>query len=135
MTARGPKPGASKRAGQHLANATAAWGDPLPLWVAALARACDAASLSEVGKRIGYSGAAVSQTINRKYGGDLAAVEKATCGVLLAQKVDCPVMGLLAANDCLANQRQGFSTGSRLSVQLAMACPNCAHRQGATRHG
>lgn len=40
-----------KRDGQHLANATAAWGDPLPLWVDALARACDASSLSEVGRR------------------------------------------------------------------------------------
>lgn len=131
---RGPKKGAAKTAGQHVANAKAAWGEPAPVWVLALARACDAASLAEVGKRIGYSGAAVSQTINRKYQGDLAAVEKAARGVLLAEKLDCPVLGLIAANDCLAHQRQGFTTASPQAVRLAMACPNCTHRQGGT-HG
>ena len=131
---RGPKVGATKQAGQHMANAKAAWGEPLPVWVAALARACDTTSLSEVGKRLDYSGAALSQVIRRKYPGNMAALEKAARGVLLAEKLDCPVLGLIPANECLAHQRQGFSTASPQAVRLSAACPSCPHRQGG-EHG
>jgi len=126
----GPKPGTAKRDGQHMDNARAAWGDDAPVWVLALARACDATSQTKVGARIGYSGAAVSQTINGKYPGTVAAVEKAVRFVLLAEKVDCPVLGLIPANDCLARQRQGFTTSNPQAVRLARACGTCTHRQG-----
>lgn len=131
---RGPKKGAAKCAGQHVANAKAAWGDHMPVWVMALARACDANSLSHVGASVGYSGAALSQTINRKYQGDIAAVEKAVRGVLLAERLDCPVLGLIPANDCLTHQRKAFNTASPQAVRLARACATCTHRQGGS-HG
>lgn len=131
---RGPKKGAAKCAGQHVANARSAWGDDMPVWVMALARSCDANSLSQVGTSVGYSSAALSQTINRKYRGDIAAVEKAVRGVLLAERLDCPVLGLIPANDCLSHQRKTFSTANPQAVRLARACATCPHRQGGT-HG
>lgn len=127
---RGPKKGTAKSAGQHVANARAAWGDDMPVWVMALARACDAGSLSQIGASVGYSGPALSQTINRKYQGDIAAVEKAVRGVLLAERQGCPVLGLIPANDCLSHQRKAFNTASPQAVRLARACATCIHRQG-----
>lgn len=131
---RGPKKGGAKRADQHQANAKLAWGFGVPVWIAALARACDTASLSAVATRVGYSSGALSMAINAKYPGDMAALEKAVRGVLLAEKLACPVLGLIPGNDCLANQRQALTTASPQGVRLSRACPSCAHRQGGN-HG
>lgn len=132
----GPKKGKgpAKKPGQHVDNASAAWGNPTPVWVMALARAADLSSLKQAGERVGYSLAAISQTINRKYQGDMDAIEKAVRGVLLAEKLDCPVQGMIPANACLDNQRQTMTTANRQAVRLAQTCPTCSHRSGG-HHG
>lgn len=115
----------------HAANAAKAWGAPIPLWVAALAAACDkCGSLARIGDKLGYSAATVSQVINRKYAGDTAAVEAAVRAHLLAERVDCPVAGVIPATDCLENRARGFSTASPLAVRFSRTCPTCTHNQG-----
>lgn len=124
------------RAAKHHDNARAAWGDALPLWVAALAEACDKASLGKVAERVKYSAAALSQVINGKYPGDLVKLERAVRGALLAEVVACPVLArTIPTSDCGANQRRGFSTASPLAARLGRTCPTCPQREGAGEVG
>lgn len=109
--------------------AAAAWGEPLPAWVAALARACDAGSQAEAGRRIGYSGPTVNQVLARSYPGNLAAVERAVRGAFLAETVDCPVLGQIPTNTCQAQQRRRLSTASPQQARLYRACKACPHRR------
>jgi len=116
----------------HAAKARAAWGDAPPVWVAALAAACDkAGSLAKVGALIGYSPTTVSQVINRKYAGDTAAVEVAVRAHLLAERVDCPELGTITVAACLGHRQRGFSTASPQALRLSRACPSCIHNHGA----
>lgn len=126
---RGPKPGATGEA-RHETNMHQAWGDNAPIWIVILAQSCDRASLAEIGRKVGYSGSAISQAINAKYPGDMGALEKAVRGSLLAQTIACEILGLIPANLCLSTQRQPFSTASPQAVKLSRACPNCPHRHG-----
>ncbi len=123
---------AGSKAANHAANALNAWGPSIPVWVAALAAACDkCGSLARIGEKIGYSPATVSQVINRKYLGDTAAVAAAVRAHLLAERVECPVIGAIPATECLENRARGFSTASPQAVRLSRTCPTCIHNQGA----
>lgn len=107
--------------------ARAAWGD-LPAWVEALARECDGTNQARAARRIGYSAAAVSQTLSATYKGDLNAVQRAVEGALMAATVACPVLGLLGTDLCQQHQRAPFSAANPLRIQLYRACRNgCAH--------
>jgi len=113
--------------------AMAAWETPLPDWVRALAEAADASSQREVGRRIDYSPAVVNQVLGRTYGGDLGRVETAVRGALLAETVDCPVLGPLAKDRCLEEQAKPFSPTSQMRVQLYRACKTCPNRRSGGR--
>ncbi len=111
-----------------LDRARAAWGDDLPAWVEALARECDATNQTRAAKRLGYSAAAVSQTLTATYKGNLKAIQKAAEGALMAATVVCPVLGILGTDQCRSHQRAPFSSGNPLRIQLYRACRNgCAH--------
>jgi hypothetical protein len=97
------------------------WGE-VPDWIAALASACDKASQAKVAKRLGYSPATVSYVLQAKYPGDLAAVEQAVRGALMATNVDCPVVGELAADQCLAHQRAAYSAVNPQRIAFYRAC-------------
>ena len=113
----GPKDGAS-----YIARANERW-QPLPDWVAALAQAADAtASQSAIGKRIGISASAVSAIIANNYSGSTRIVEAKVRGALMSQRVECPVLGSLARNDCVANQSLPFSAANPQRAQLYKAC-------------
>ena len=117
--------------------ALAAWGDQLPAWVQRLAEECDATSQAEVAGRLGYSPATLSYVLRNAYKGDLAAVELAATGVLMAKTVQCPVLGDLRADDCLHHQREPWSPNNPTRIALYKACrggcPN--FRAGARREG
>lgn len=118
-----------------LDRARAAWGD-LPAWVEALARECDATNQARAAKRIGYSAAAVSQTLSATYKGDLSAVQRAVEGALMAATVACPVVGPLGTDQCQQNQRTPFSAANPLRIQLYRACRNgCAHSRLISHSG
>lgn len=105
-----------------------------PVWIAALARACERRSQATVAREIGYSPAVINQVLRGRYSGNIERVEKAVRGALLHETVDCPVLGELAGHRCLAHQTRPFATTNPLRVQLHRACRGgCPHsRLGET---
>ncbi|MBB3947248.1 hypothetical protein GGQ73_003214 [Rhizobium skierniewicense] len=120
---------ASVKAVKHdnVDKARTAWGESLPDWVTVLAEACNQQSQSAIARKIGYSASAVSQVLSNSYqNGDIARVELAVRGGLLAETVQCPVMGDLPRNECLAWQRKPFATTNSHRVRMYQACRrNC----------
>jgi hypothetical protein len=111
-----------------LDRARAAWGAGLPAWVEALAVEADATNQARAARRIGYSAAAISQTLSATYKGDLTAVQRAVEGALMAATVNCPILGTLGTDVCQQHQKAGFSSGNPLRIQLYSACRNgCPH--------
>ncbi|WP_334128251.1 hypothetical protein [Sneathiella sp.] len=108
---------------------SAAWGDSAPDWVLAMAKRCDELkSQRKVADMIGYSTTAVSMVLAKNYAGDIAAIEEAVRGALMKKTVQCPVLGDLPSNECLAHQKRPFSTANRLRIRLYEACRSgCPH--------
>ncbi|WP_142850831.1 transcriptional regulator [Telmatospirillum sp. J64-1] len=110
--------------------ARVAWGEALPQWVQVLAEHCDATSQARTAKRIGYSGAVVSHVLKNVYPGDIAKVELAVRGALMAATVNCPVLGDLPTNECLEHQRRKFAATNHVRVRLYRSCHGgCPHSQ------
>lgn len=112
--------------------AEAAWGEELPDWVVALARACAETSQAAVARRIGRSGSLVSQVLRKLYPGDLVAVEELVRGALLAETVPCPALGPLAKDQCAGWRRaaRDFAGHNMLRVQMYRACRRCPRFTG-----
>ncbi len=111
-----------------LSRAKVAWGDPPPDWVAALAEACDRESQAKVARRLQYSAAVVSGTINGTYKGDLRAVEGRVRDVLMRATVGCPVLGDIPSTRCVEEQAAPFRATNHQRVQLYHACRGgCPH--------
>ncbi|HED35065.1 MAG TPA: XRE family transcriptional regulator [Gammaproteobacteria bacterium] len=109
----------------YLEKARHAWGESIPHWVLVLAQACDSNSQSHVANEIRYSTAVVNTVLKNTYKGSLKAIEQAVEGAFLSATVECPVIGTLASNDCLENQRKPYSSTNPLRVQLFIACRSC----------
>ena len=105
-----------------VARAVAAWGGALPAWVRRLAAECDASSQADVASRMSYSPATISYVVRNAYKGDLAAVELAATGALMAKMVQCPVLGDVRADDCLRHQREPWSPNNPTRIALYKAC-------------
>ncbi len=113
----GPKAG-----GSYLDRAKAHW-HPLPDWVEALARAADAASSQgALAKRLDCSPTAISALIPNNYPGRTHVMEAKVRGLLMSERVECPVLGSLARNDCVSNQSLKFSAANPQRAQLYRAC-------------
>lgn len=107
--------------------ARAAWGDALPDWVERLALQCAASSQNKVAKRLGRSGALVSQVLRNKYPGDLAKIEELFRGHFMAETVRCPELGTLPLHEChdwMAKARH-FQSTNTLRVRMYRACKRC----------
>jgi hypothetical protein len=118
-----------------LDRARAAWGADVPAWVEALARACDGSSQSRVAKRIGYSAATLSYVLNFRYSGDLGAVEQAVKGALMAETVNCPVVGELASDACLGHQKAPWAPHNPQRIAFFRACrAGCPHSRAGGSH-
>lgn len=113
----------------NLEKACAAWGNPPPDWIVALAEACNALTQSAVGKKIGYSGSTVSQVLSDTYrNGDMARIETVVRGALMAETVRCPILQEIGRDICLGWQKRPFSTASANAVRMYQACrDNCPH--------
>ncbi|MGE4264255.1 MAG: hypothetical protein AB7E46_07270 [Desulfovibrio sp.] len=119
-------PAASTRA---VDAARAAWAEfgGCPEWIIALAEECDRASQRTVAARIGYSAGAVNQVLAAKYKAPLRNIEKAVRGAFLSATVLCPVVGELAADRCLDQQKKPWSS-SPLRLRMFKACRSgCPH--------
>lgn len=111
-----------KTAGQAVATALAAWGDPLPDWIDHLAREVDATSTARAARRVKYSAPVVSSILRRSYLGDEGAVEQAVRGALMNYRVQCPVLGEIGAAQCSTFQRKKLNTANPTNVTLWRAC-------------
>ena len=109
--------------------ARAAWGNVIPDWIVILAEACDRDSQSAIARKVGYSPSAVSQVLSNSYqNGDIGRVEQAVRGALMAETVDCPVLGDLPRNTCVIWQRKPFATTNSHRIRMFQACRNgCPH--------
>ena len=117
-----------------LERARAAWGEAMPEWIVALAKACDATTQSRAAEAIGYSPAAVSQVLKRAYAGGLDRIEQAVRGAFMAAEVDCPGQGrAIPTNECTTWQRKGYDGSNHCAVAMFRACRSCpiAQQRGA----
>lgn len=121
-----------RNATDFLANAKAAWGGALPDWVAELAAEATRTSGKAAAKRIGYSGAVVTQVCGNKYPGDIERVAEKVRGALMGAVVVCPVLGEIGRDRCLDEQKQPFSASSANRARLYRACrAGCPHSRQA----
>jgi DNA-binding transcriptional regulator YdaS (Cro superfamily) len=109
--------------------ARAAW-EPFggcPDWITIMAEECDRTSQRAVAGRIGYSAGAVNQVLSAKYKAPTDKIEQAVRGAYLCAVVACPVLGELAADQCLEHQKHPWSS-SPLRLRLYKACrAGCPH--------
>lgn len=112
-----------------IARVRQAWGPSCPDWVQVLAIACTERSQAAIAAQLGYSPAVISQTLKGVYAGDIGAVGRAVRAHLMAETVDCPVLGTIAVLACREHQRCAFAgvRASTLHVRLARECPRCPH--------
>ncbi|ROH88648.1 XRE family transcriptional regulator [Stagnimonas aquatica] len=103
-------------------------------WIAVLREYVKAHGLKPAGKKIGYSGSAVSAALNDKYGvngfpGNLERMQTAVEGALMGSRVDCPVVGDIPRNACIANQRRASDPRATNPMRMALseACQKCPH--------
>lgn len=107
------------------------WGGKPPEWVIALAELCDRTSQNRAAVLVGYSATAVGQVIHKKYPSRIDRIERAVRGALLAQTVECPVLGEITSNTCIEYQRQKFAPTNSMRVRLYKACRNgCPNFKG-----
>lgn len=107
--------------------ARAAWGDPLPDWIAALAAACAASTQRQVAEQLGRSAGLVSQVLRNKYPGDMAAVEEAVRGAFMHAVVACPALGPIPPRSCEEWRRAAaeFQNTNPTRVRMYRACHRC----------
>jgi hypothetical protein len=105
-----------------LEKASAAWGEPLPREVAALAEAVDNSTGRAVAERIGYSPAVVSHILAKRYPGDVAKVFENIRGALIGETVTCPVAGEITLDRCNKEQGTPFSSSSPTRIAFWRAC-------------
>jgi hypothetical protein len=110
--------------------ARAAWGDPLPDWIAALAAECDRTSQGATGKRLprsggsGYSAATINCVLGKSYGADRTVIEPSVRPAPMSPPVDCPVIGEMSASACIEHQRAEWSPRNAV---IRDVCPSCSH--------
>lgn len=124
---RGPQKDA-RPAGQSFVDKVSNSYEKLDEWLIELASLADREGLAGAAKRIGYSKAAVSTVLNGKYAGDVDRVEQMVRGALMAEQVDCPVLGDIGRDRCLSEQKEEFRGTSAFRAQLYHACRGgCPH--------
>lgn len=101
-------------------------------WIELLREACQATSQKAVARQIGYSPAAISQVLSGTYKGDLKRIQAAVEGALMHHTVECPVLGTLPRQTCIAHQRSELIPTNPMRVRLwraCRACPNNMHQE------
>lgn len=123
---RGPKRG-TNRTTRSAERMRKAWGNHAPAWIVRLAAACDNSSQNAVAERIGYSPAAVSSVLNRRYAGDMDGVAAAVERALSSDALVCPEIGQMTIGDCVEwqDQAETFVNVSPLRVRMFRACRRC----------
>ncbi|TDT88071.1 hypothetical protein DFO45_4860 [Azorhizobium sp. AG788] len=109
------------------ARALAGWGTP-PDWILALAEACARTTQTATAKQLGVSGSMLCQALANRYPGDMASLEQRVRGAFMGSTADCPVLGEIGMDRCLAEQKTPFSAASSVRGRLFRACrAGCPH--------
>ncbi|SEK33421.1 hypothetical protein SAMN05443999_101233 [Roseovarius azorensis] len=108
------------------------WGDALPDWVAALARACDETSQNKVARRLERSASLVSNVLRNRYPADLGIVEDLVRGHLMSEDVDCPVKGRIGKQVCRKwrGRARQFGNVNADYITMYRACNRCPLNNG-----
>jgi len=104
-----------------------AWGNDLPDWIAALAKACDETSQNKVAAQLSVSAPAVSQVIKGTYAASTKNIETRVRGALLSETVNCPFLGVIGLDACSIwrkRHRDGVRANT-LQIQMSRACGRC----------
>jgi hypothetical protein len=104
-----------------------AWGTELPDWVLRLAEECGRTSQNAVAKRLGRSGAMVSQIIRRNYKARLDNIEELVRGALMNGTHVCPARGEIPMDECQQwrARARNFSGHNMQQVRMYRACTKC----------
>lgn len=117
----------------RMKKASEAWGK-VPEWVIAIVDACDApnGSQNKVARKLGYSGAVISQVIVKRYLGDMTAVEQQARMHLMKSTVVCPALGEITEIACLGWREEAneLRSSSPTRVRMFTACRNCPRFYG-----
>lgn len=134
---RGPALGSRPAGLSFVEKAQAAW-DEAPDWVLVLAEFCDRHGLAGAEPKLGYSKSAISTAIAGKYGGDMKRFEEMVRIGLMSEAVECPVLGTIGRERCLAEQKTPFRATSSQRVRLHQACrsgcPFSTHTKSKVPH-
>lgn len=109
------------------------WANAVPDWIEALVMACDQSSQAKVAKRLGYTGAVVSQVIRNSYPARHDGIEERVRAIYLGGVVACPALGQISSEACL-NWRDmaGKLTSSSPAIvrmfRACSVCPRCGRR-------
>jgi hypothetical protein len=110
------------------ADCQAAWNGEAPDWVLALAAECDRRGTpGKAASACGISRATVTLLIRNRYEREARSVEAKVRGALMAATVDCPVLGELPRDRCVAHQERKLADvgTSPQHVRLYRACQTC----------
>jgi hypothetical protein len=111
-----------------VANARQGWGEALPDWILVLAEAANGSSGAAIAKKLGYSGAVITEVIYGKYKGDICAVEAKVRGAMMGEEIACPVLGMIGRDQCLNEQKMKSVGSSSLRARIFRACrAGCEH--------
>jgi len=111
-----------------LANARKGWGETPPDWIVRLAEECERTSASDVARRLGYSVAVISGVVLASYKGDVGKVEAKARGAYMGELVDCPILGEIERDRCIAEQSHRHAATSANRARLYRACRDgCEH--------
>lgn len=113
--------------GDRLDIAQDAWPIEIPEWVLQLAKACDCSSQNKVAKKLGYTGAVVSQVLRNCYPGNMVNVQQRVEGILMGTTLNCPALGELPIHECQAWRQKSrhFSNANHQRVMMYRACNRC----------
>ena len=110
------------------ANARKGWGDAPPDWIVRLAEECGRSNASEVARRLDYSVAVISGVVLANYKGDYLKVEAKVRGAYMGAVVECPILGEIERDRCIAEQRHRHFGTSAVRAKLYRACRGgCPH--------
>lgn len=91
---------------------------------------CEQHSQAEVARRLGYSGAAISQVLSGTYGGDSYTILTKVEEIYGNTVVNCPILGDIPLSKCAELRKRPFAATNPTRVALYRACRNCKHNQG-----
>lgn len=105
-------------------------------WIDVLREACKSpSSQADIARRLGVSRTMISLALQGRYEGNLGRLESLVRGTLMAETVECPVMGTISRRTCLDEQARPFAPTNPQRVQVWRTCRTCARKDAVEAGG